>query len=112
MRTEICMEDPVFQPGVAKVAQMSISIAPAGLNCTVEAFLTADGTTKSVTTGALAFTSTSAAQNVSLPITMPATGGLQYSVYIDIYVEGTLYGQYIGSEYVIIPGVSDPTITW
>lgn len=112
MRKEIPMDDPVFQAGTSKSANMAITIAPAGLNCSVEMYLTPDGVTKAATTGSVAFTSQGSQQSVALPIVMPVNGGYEYQVYVDIYVAGTLYGQYIASENVIVPSVGDPGITW
>lgn len=111
-RFEICMEDPVFAPGVTKTAIAPITVAPSGLSCQVELFLGPNDTTKVATSGLKAFTSTGAQQNITLPVTMPTAGGVAYHVYLDVYVAGILVLAYVATEDVIIPSASVGPITW
>ena len=110
-RELIQMEDPAFTKSSSHSATASITVAPAGLACTMELFLGPNQTTKTVTSGPIAFTSTGAPQNVVLPVVMPAVGGVTYHVYLDVIVAGALTG-YQASEDVIIPNVGNPVITW
>jgi hypothetical protein len=107
------MEDPVFAAGSAHTATASIPVSPAGLACTAELFLSLNGTTKAATSGQIAFTSTGAAQPISLTITMPSPpAGQSYGVYLVIDFGTTQIGAYQGTDSVIIPVVGQPTFTW
>ena len=105
-RILIQMEDPVFTPGSSKTAVVSIPVSPAGLTCTMELFLGPDPSTKVATSGPVAFTSTGVAQNVTLPLVMPAIEST-YHVYIDVIVAGELTG-YQATEDVVISTVVPP----
>jgi hypothetical protein len=101
----------VLIPGSAHGASLNITVVPAGLACTAEVFLTIDGTTKAVDT-TIAFTSTGAAQTLSISgISMPTVAGV-YTVYIDIWNGSTLLAAFVATATVTIPGVGTPTITW
>lgn len=111
-RLEICMEDPVFASGESRTAVAPITVSPSGLSCNAELFLGPNDSTKVATSGLKPFTSTGAQQNISLPVTMPAAGGVSYHVYLDVYVEGIMVLAYVGTEDVIIPSASVGPITW
>ncbi len=107
------MLDPLLLPGSSHTATISFPVAPAGLACTVELFLSKDGgVTKAATSGPIAFTSTGAAQSVALPIVMPSAGGYTYAAFVDVVSSGVLIAAYQATENVVIPSVGQPTITW
>jgi len=89
-----------FPVGSQKTATFPVTVIPSGLLCQVELWLGPNANTKSATSGLVAFTSTGAAQNLSLPITMPTAG--TYNVYINIYVGSTLIKEYIGTTPVVV----------
>jgi len=93
---------PIFGPNISKTARVPITVIPAGLNCSVELWLTPNGTTKTSTSGKINFVSTGASQNVTIPIVTPTTPG-QYDVYIDVYVDTYLIVGYIATDDVIVP---------
>lgn len=112
-RAPMEMEDPVLSAGVAYAATATFPVTPAGLACSAELFLSLDGTTKAATSGPAVFTSTGAAQAVTLQVTMPRpTAGQSYGVYLDIVSGGVKIGAYIATDRVIIPVVGTPVITW
>ena len=92
---------PQFAPSAQKTAVAPITVAPAGLNCEVELFLGPNDATPVASSGIRTFLSTGSPQQVSFPITMPASPGT-YHVYVDVYAGGQLILAYIGSEDVII----------
>lgn len=100
---------PTFSPGAAKVATLSVPVSPSGLSCTAELFLTKDGVTKVATSGPVSFTSTGAAQNISLSITMPSVNDT-YMVYIDIITAGALIEAYQATENVIVAAAAYLTV--
>lgn len=107
------MDDPIFAPGITKTARAPITISPGGLSCQAELFLATNPTAaKAATSGLKLFTSTGAQQTVSLPVTMPVAGGVNYHVYLDVYVEGYLLLAYVATEDVVIPSGSVGPITW
>jgi hypothetical protein len=110
-RIRIEMDDPVFAAGTSKTAKATLTVSPSGIACTAELWLTKDGTTKNATSGAIAFTSTGASQQINLPVTMPV-GGYSYNVMLDIVAGGIIQGQYQATEDVLVPLVGTPTITW
>jgi len=105
------MADPIFGPGESRVATVTFPVRPAGLNGTVELWLSRDGTAKDATSGVIPFTSTGVDQDINCPIVMPE-GGFAYQVLIDRVVEGTIYPGYLADEPVIIPWVGPPVVTW
>ena len=111
-RQMLQMVDPVFPPSVSKTAKAPITVSPAGLSCQAELFLGTSPTNKAATSGLISFTSTGAQQLISLPVTMPAAGGVAYHVYLDVYAEGYLLLAYLATEDVIIPSGSVGPITW
>jgi len=107
------IEGRVFAAGSTHNANMSISVSPAVMPCEAELFLSIDGgATKAATSSPIGFVSTGASQNVILPVTMPMVGGLYYTVYVDIFIEGLLFAGFEGTEGIIIPLVGTATITW
>ena len=104
--------DPVMGPGTTRTAVAPITVSPSGLSCEAELFLGPDETTKVVTSGMVAFSSTGAPQSVSFPVTMPSPGGFAYHVYLDVYANGFLIVAYIATEDVIIPAGEVGPITW
>ncbi|MBA7699242.1 hypothetical protein ES703_107933 [subsurface metagenome] len=94
---------PEFSPSESRTAKAPIAVSPAGLSCSAELYLVSDST-KVATSGVKTFTSTGAKQNISFPITMPGAEGT-YPVWLDVFVEGTLIGAYIGTEDVVIAPV-------
>jgi len=109
VRSQVLMiEDPAFAPGSTHTATVSVPVSPAGMSCTAELWLSADGVTKAASSGAVPFTSTGAQQSISLVITMPAmspSGG--YAVYIDIVSDGVLVGSYQAIENVSVGALVD-----
>jgi len=92
---------PQFAPSAQKTAVAPITILPAGLSCQAELFLGPDDVTKVVSSGFRPFTSLGSPQQVTFPITMPASPGT-YHVYVDVHAGGQLILAYIGSENVVI----------
>ena len=111
-RQMLQMEDPVFAASVSKTAKAPIIVMPAGLSCQAELFLGTSPTIKAATSGLIPFISTGLAQIVSLPVIMPAAGGVAYHVYLDVYAAGYLLLAYLATEDVIIPSGSVGPITW
>jgi hypothetical protein len=89
-----------FTHGTSHTANFPVTVKPSGLSCQVELYLGPNASTKSSTSGLVAFTSTGASQNLSLPVTMPAAG--TYNVYINIYAGGVLIGAYSGNTPVVV----------
>jgi len=113
MRQKVQMQDPIFGSGEARTAKAPIAVSPAGVACRAELWLSSDGgVTKAATSGLVAFTSTGAQQNVSLPVTLPAGEGLEYAVYLDIFANSSQLAAYVATESVIIPSASVGPITW
>lgn len=114
-RIQVEMLDPILAPGSSRTAKAPITAKPAGMACQAELFLGPNATTKSATSGMVAFTSIGASQDVNLPVTMPtpaAGEGAAYHVYIDVYAGGMKFLAYIATEDVVIPGGSVGPITW
>jgi hypothetical protein len=112
-RIPIAISDPIFGPGSSHSAKATLTVAPSGLACTFELFLSKDGGNTKATDTSVNFTSTGAAQDVTIgPITMPSTAGYSYGVYIDVLSGGQLLAAYVGTDPVVIPSVSQPVITW
>ena len=110
-RTPVEMLDPIFGPGVAKSATAQITVMPAGVVCSAELFLGTSETNKAATSSPKTFTSTGAAQNVALPVTMPSAGGA-YHVYLDILASGIALGAFQATEDVLIATAQVGPITW
>jgi len=108
------MKDPLFLPGSAHTAMATLPVSPAGLNCTIELFLSLDGgQTKIATSGPQAFTSTEEGVAVSLAVPIPApTVGASYGVYIIVASGGVVIAGFQSKENVIVPVVGTPTVTW
>jgi len=100
----------LFGAGTTGTATASFTVKPAAMSCEAEIFLTV-GTTKSATSGKVSFTSIGGVQTVTLPVTMPSTGGYQYNVFLDITCQGILLAGF-SSTPVVVPSVSNPMITW
>jgi len=111
-RLQVEMLDPLMGPGQAATAVAPITVSPSGLSCNAELFVGPNETTKSATSGMIAFSSTGAAQSVRFPIIMPAVGGIAYHVYLDVYADSALIVSYIATEDVIIPSGSVGPIVW
>lgn len=92
---------PQFQPGETKTAVLSIPVTPAGLECSAELFLTADGTTMAATSGPQTFTSTGVAQGFQLPITMPQDPNT-YQVRLVVMSGGSQIAGFQANEDVVI----------
>lgn len=99
----------VFLSGEKKTAKCTISAYPAGIDCTVELYLTRDMVNKDATTGVVHFTSAEET-SLALEITMPA-GGYWYEACLDVNVGG-LVTLYRATEPVAVPLVGEPTIIW
>ena len=106
-RTLVQMDDPIFMPSVAKIANLSFTVIPPGAMGTVELYIGS----KSATSGAKNFVSTGSAQSISLPVTMPTAPGV-YHVYIDVVIGSILAGAYQATEDIFIIGVTVGPITW
>jgi len=101
------MEDPTFAPGSTHSATIDITVEPAGMSCTAELWLTANGVAVAATSGAVPFTSTGAEQSINVSVTMPSTSPTNgYAVYLDIVSGGVLIAAYEASEKVGIAGIS------
>lgn len=111
-RIKLKMLDPVIGPGATRTATAPIIVSPSGLSCNAELYLGPDETTKVVTSGMIAFTSTGTPQLMSFPVTMPSPGGFAYHVYLDVYTEGFLLVAYIATEDVLIPAGEVGPIIW
>lgn len=111
-RLKMEMLDPLFGAGSTHTATAKLTIAPSGLACSAELWLSRNGTTKDATSGKIPFVSTGASQNISCPVTMPSEGGYAYRVYFDIEIEGTPVLAFVATEDVLIPSVSTPEIVW
>jgi len=108
------IRDPLFLPGSAHTAIARLPVSPAGLNCTIELFLSLDGgQTKVTTSGPQTFTSGEEKVDVSLavPIPTPAVGA-SYGVYIVVASGGAVIAGFQAKESVIVPVVGTPDITW
>ena len=92
---------PQFAPSAQKTAVAPITISPAGLNCQAELFLGLNDVTPAASSGFRPFVSTGGPQQITCPVTMPASPGT-YHVYVDVYVGGQRILAYIGSEDVVI----------
>ena len=92
---------PQFAPSVQKMAVAPIIVAPAGLNCEAELFLGPNDATPVASSGIRTFLSTGSPQQVSFPVTMPASPGT-YHVYVDVHAGGYLILAYQGTEDVVI----------
>ena len=107
------MPSVVFPPGSAKTATVVLNISPAGIPCSAELFLSADGgTTKTVSGGVQNFVTGST--TLVWHLTMP-TVGANMKAYVDIYYpQGTtsiLLGFMDVNDVVVISGSIGP-ITW
>ncbi|HUV56321.1 MAG TPA: hypothetical protein VMV84_03730 [Dehalococcoidales bacterium] len=111
-RIAVDMLDPVMAPGVSRTAVAPITVSPSGLSCQAELFLGPNDTTKVATSGKKSFASTGASQSVSLPVTMPTTGGVAYKVFLDVFANGYRILAYQATEDVIIPSGSVDEIIW
>jgi hypothetical protein len=89
-----------FIHGTTHTATFPVVVAPSGLACQVELYLGPNASTKSATTGLVAFTSTGASKNLALSITMPAAG--IYNVYINAYANSILAGAFEGASPVTV----------
>ena len=89
-----------FTHGTTYTANFQVTKIPAGLSCQIEVWLGPNTTTKSATSGLLAFTSTGAAQVMARPVTMPAAG--IYNVYIDVYVSGVMTERWTDTPVTVI----------
>jgi hypothetical protein len=105
------MAQIVFTPAAAKTGTAPLTVTPSGLTCTAELYLGPDASTKTVTSGPKAFTSTGSSQNVACPVTMPTVGGT-YNIYLNVSTGGVLIGAFVGTDTVAIPTVTVGTITW
>jgi len=92
---------PQFAPSVQKTAVAPITVAPAGLNCEAELFLGPNDATPVASSGLRPFVSSGGAQQVSFPVTMPASPGT-YHVYIDLYAAGYYMAGYQATEDVVV----------
>ena len=103
---------PQFAPSVQKTAVAPITVAPAGLNCEAELFLGPNDATPVASSGIRTFLSTGSPQQVSFPVTMPASPGT-YHVYIDVYAAGMFLIGYMGVEDVAIelPDITEYKLT-
>lgn len=111
---EMVMDDPTYGAQSSNIPTVTVTITPSGTACTVELFLSVDGTTKAVTTGAFGFVSTGVAQAIQLPaINMPnpATGTI-YGVYLKVVSGGYTLASYTAPTSITIPVVSTPVISW
>lgn len=90
-----------FNAGSTKTAVVKPTVSPSGIACEIEVWLGPDVNTKSATSGKIAFTSTGTAQNVSVPIVMPATED-SYHVYVGIYIGSLYYINYSENDVTVI----------
>lgn len=90
-----------FSPNSNKVATVSVTVIPVGIGCTIEVFLSHDGTTRNATSGNVNFNSTGVAQNIALPITMPAAIGT-YHVYTVVKYLGIVLSSVVAATDVTV----------
>jgi hypothetical protein len=113
MRAIILNEEvnmPVFAPGQVKSPTAKVTVNVAGLPCTCELFVGPNDTTKVATSGKKSFTSSITGTTISLPITMPTTGGV-YHVYIDVEYQGVIFLAFVDpADVTIIGGTIEPPI--
>jgi hypothetical protein len=84
-----------FNPNVAYTANFTSSgIVPSGKSCSVTV-------TVGTSSGSQTFASTGTTQNFSVSVTMPSMAGT-YPVYIDIYMEGTLFDSVTDPNPVVV----------
>lgn len=97
---------PQFNPSQSKTARVPVTVQPSGLSCEVELFLGPNDASKVASSGRTPFVSAGSQQQVGLPMVMPNIAGT-YHVYIDLYVGGSYFAGYTGTEDVVIavPGV-------
>jgi len=93
-----------FAPRSSHIATLPVTVAPSGLSCQVELWLSPDGETKAASSGLVPFTSTGSEQQITLPVDMPSEEGT-YHVLVDLFCEGILVGAYQALEDV---GVVSP----
>lgn len=103
----------VFPPSSSKTAVAPVTVVPSGLSCVARLTLSINvsGTPVAATVD-VQFTSTGAAQNVSLPITFPAAVGVVYKVLLDILYSGSVMVGYIGTDDIVIPSATVGPIVW
>ena len=107
------MAQQVFVPNAQKTASISITVSPAGVACLGELWIAtvAAPTVEIASSGQKAFTSTGAPQNVSFPITMPASGG-PFVIKFDIFVGSVDAFGFIGNDTIALISGSIGPITW
>ena len=101
----------IFGAGIRKSATLPLTVAPAGMNCSFELWLSPDGSTKIVTSGMRAFVSTGIVQAFSVTIDLPARAG-DYKVLVDVLIEGQMFGGFMDPTHVLIPDVNIGPIVW
>lgn len=101
----------LMEKGSIHSAVIPITVQPAGLDCQVELWLTSDGATKNATSGLISFVSSGTIQNVTLDITMPGVWG-DYAVFIDVYADSAVIGQYVATERIGIAEADIGEPTW
>lgn len=101
----------IFAAGSAHTGTVPLTVSPSGLSCTAELFVGPNATTKTATSGPIAFTSTGASQNVVCPVTMPSTAQA-LSDYLNVVTGGVLIGAFAGGATIEIVTVTVGTVTW
>ncbi len=99
-------------PG-AHTLTVPITMLPASQSGSAYVYLSSDagGATVVSTGGTQSFTSTGAAQNVALPITVPSGGG-SYYVWVVVYENGIGIGAFAQTNTVIVGGVTVGQGAW
>ena len=107
------MAQQVFVPNASKTATVAITVSPSGVACQGELWIAAQSApnTKIATSGLKAFTSTGSAQNVTFPITMPASGG-PFVINFDVYVGGVDAFGFVGNDTIALISATIGPITW
>lgn len=101
----------IFGAGTSQTAKARITVKPEGLNCGVELWLSINDTTQDARAAA-SFISTGSEQEIPFSIVMPTNKGYKYHINLDITVGAMLLAAFEDVNSIVLPFVSDPTITW
>jgi len=103
----------VVIPGSSVTGTVPIKVIPAGLSSSVGIILTTDsaGNTIAYQSAQKAFTSTAAVQNVAVPVTVPAAGGLFY-VWVNVMLSGISIGAFAQGNTLMAQDVEVGEVIW
>ncbi len=106
------MANIIVTPG-AHTATVPITVVPTSLAGSLTVILTTDsaGANIAYTSATVAFTSTAALQNVSVPVTVPAAGGTWY-VWVGVTLSGINLGMFAQGNTLTGQSIAIGTIIW